>query len=1092
MGHDQTSTRREEAVDLIAEFRRVADKTDFDDPGLAAPPPVAGAPPPLPVSHSNDDLSSDLPVLPALPPGVAFALTTAPGVAGSPGVAGAQASTAQPSASDMRAAAPTRLPPALPLGSTVEEAPAPPEPAAVRSLSQSPGRGRRSTPPALGNDKSPPTLEASIEASVPESAPVSSEAAPDKTDRRAAKRRAAMPSRDQIAANDDAPSIGGLLYALNQKPSRKPFTIASTASAIWAGTTLLFATYYWGNELVTGAGLGAFVGRPEMLTLLATLLGPVGLMFALAVIAYRVEEMRLRSSAMTEVAVRLAEPDRMAEQQVASLGQAVRRQVTFMNDAVSRAIGRAGELEALVHNEVTALERSYSDNEQKIRLLIQELSGERNALFSTSERVADTLRSLGSEVPGLLDTLSSQQIKLTKIIEGASQNLTQLESAIATQSGNLEIVVEEKAQRLQTVLADYTVALSGSLDSRMESIGETIATRTGDLQLVFEEYTRALDSTLANRADTFDTQLTHHTERLGLSFDDRMTEMEGRLSHQTTVFLDRTQAIDQAFTERLQLFDDAILRSTTAIDQSVGEKTLALTAALDSHAKSLGETLSRQSLELDESLLQGINAVRRTSETITRQSIKALEGLAGQSELLKNVSDNLLSQINAISNRFDSQSQQIIRSANALETANYKIDKTLQTRHAELSHTLDRMSGKAEQLSEAAQGYSRQIEGSLSQTLDRVSGKAHELSQATQGYTRQIEGTISEADARARALTAELAQTAEERSRATLADIERLKATATDTTSRALDDLRSRFSNVSTEVTEGLSSLSAQMTDATDEARRRTAEAANELEKERDRLRQHAQALPGTARESADTMRRVLSDHLRAIDELSSLSRREATSRDVARPLAPAPSQPAARPLIPVSNPSSSPASASLTNALTQELQSRSRPATGSPATHSAAHANVVPVDAREAWKLGDLLKRASVDDEAAHAHAAQQQAHQQAAAERGGLDFAAAARSLTPAAAALIWQRLGTGQRGIMVRSIYTPEGQSLFDDVAARLRSEKDLVETTHQYLADFERVLQEADRQDPSGQTAQGHLRSDYGRVYLFLAHATGRIS
>ena len=71
------------------------------------------------------------------------------------------------------------------------------------------------------------------------------------------------------------------------------------------------------------------------------------------------------------------EPDRMAEQSVASLGQAVRRQVSFMNDAVSRALGRAGELEALVHNEVAALENSYEDNERKIRGLIQELAGER-------------------------------------------------------------------------------------------------------------------------------------------------------------------------------------------------------------------------------------------------------------------------------------------------------------------------------------------------------------------------------------------------------------------------------------------------------------------------------------------------------------------------------------------------------------------------------------------------------------------------------------------------------------------------------------------------------------------------------------------
>jgi hypothetical protein len=78
------------------------------------------------------------------------------------------------------------------------------------------------------------------------------------------------------------------------------------------------------------------------------------------------------------------------------------------------------------------------------------------------------------------------------------------------------------------------------------------------------------------------------------------------------------------------------------------------------------------------------------------------------------------------------------------------------------------------------------------------------------------------------------------------------------------------------------------------------------------------------------------------------------------------------------------------------------------------------------------------------------------------------------------------------MVRSIYTPEGRALFDDTVKRLQQDGQFAETTAQYLADFERVLQEADRQDPSGENAQGHLRSDYGRVYLFLAHASGRIS
>ncbi len=45
-----------------------------------------------------------------------------------------------------------------------------------------------------------------------------------------------------------------------------------------------------------------------------------------------------------------------------------------------------------MHNEVSLLERSYEENERKIRGLIQELSGERHALVNTSDRVTGTLR----------------------------------------------------------------------------------------------------------------------------------------------------------------------------------------------------------------------------------------------------------------------------------------------------------------------------------------------------------------------------------------------------------------------------------------------------------------------------------------------------------------------------------------------------------------------------------------------------------------------------------------------------------------------------------------------------------------------------
>lgn len=101
-------------------------------------------------------------------------------------------------------------------------------------------------------------------------------------------------------------------------------------------------------------------------------------------------------------------------------------------------------------------------------------------------------------------------------------------------------------------------------------------------------------------------------------------------------------------------------------------------------------------------------------------------------------------------------------------------------------------------------------------------------------------------------------------------------------------------------------------------------------------------------------------------------------------------------------------------------------------------------------------------------------------------------ARALDGATAAVIWQRLRAGQRSIMVRSIYSPEGRQVFDEVVRRYPSDPNLQATINRYISDFERILGDTESRDGSGRLAQSHMTSTMGRVYLLLAHATGRIS
>ena len=66
--------------------------------------------------------------------------------------------------------------------------------------------------------------------------------APNRRSRREARRRPAGPVRERLAANDDAPSIGCLIFALQLKPSAKRFLFAAIGSVIWG---LLGAIALW-------------------------------------------------------------------------------------------------------------------------------------------------------------------------------------------------------------------------------------------------------------------------------------------------------------------------------------------------------------------------------------------------------------------------------------------------------------------------------------------------------------------------------------------------------------------------------------------------------------------------------------------------------------------------------------------------------------------------------------------------------------------------------------------------------------------------------------------------------------------------------
>jgi hypothetical protein len=149
------------------------------------------------------------------------------------------------------------------------------------------------------------------------------------------------------------------------------------------------------------------------------------------------------------------------------------------------------------------------------------------------------------------------------------------------------------------------------------------------------------------------------------------------------------------------------------------------------------------------------------------------------------------------------------------------------------------------------------------------------------------------------------------------------------------------------------------------------------------------------------------------------------------------------------------------------------------------------PERRREAggWSVGDLLTNADApgyppqrpDPFAPRAPRPQ--------AAGGGLRLDEIARAIDRRTADEVWQRFRAGERGVLGRHLYSVDGQQTFDEISQRYDRDGEFRATVDRYIGDFERLLRDAEQSDPS--VMQSYMTSETGRVYLLLAHASGRL-
>jgi hypothetical protein len=316
---------------------------------------------------------------------------------------------------------------------------------------------------------------------------------------------------------------------------------------------------------------------------------------------------------------------------------------------------------------------------------------------------------------------------------------------------------------------------------------------------------------------------------------------------------------------------------------------------------------------------------------------------------------------------------------------------------------------------------------------------------------------------------------------------------------------------------------------------------ANEMQRELDgarhELRRGVLELPQETQEAANAMRRVVSDQIKALKELAAVVSASGASFDIAEPAPPtAPSLRAES--IPSPRAAASPREDEASRyAPSRPARTPTEPSPGEEPPRALAAPARPPVPTREddalrlappltmiepvrraepvaapfpipvsastteqrnqtGW-LSNLLAAASRDEP---------QTPPQRAASSGPLELSPPravisgslesisldiARLVDTEAASEMWERWRAGDTTAVSRRLYTAAGQQTFDDLRRRYRSETAFRDSVDRYVKEFERLLAKIGQSDRDGSQSRVAMLSDSGKVYVMLAHASGRL-
>ena len=398
------------------------------------------------------------------------------------------------------------------------------------------------------------------------------------------------PDRAAVA-NDDRQNVGVMLQALQVRPSGRAYNVATLFSLLWiAGGA--YSLYSQG--ITTPEQLLAAYTPAQLSVAALVLFAPIILFFIAAMLTVRSQEMKQVARAVGEVAVRLAQPENFSTDAVLSVSQAVRREIAAVGDGVERALARAGELETLVRSEISTLERAYSDNEIRIRSLIDELVTQRESIVTNAERVRTAITGSHQHLTQDLDEAAE---RVVAAVNGAGERVTgsleQRGEQITQALGRAgERVVEEMASR-GVELVDRLSGASDEIKVGISDVGTTITTA------------------LENKAQ----DITGAFERTGDLLTRHLQDGAGQV---TRTLAETGRGVIDALAQQGNDVREAFEQTAKSLEDSFAQRGTEITEKLAATSVQITDDISARAIELREQIVTAGCWSPRTSRAAAR------------------------------------------------------------------------------------------------------------------------------------------------------------------------------------------------------------------------------------------------------------------------------------------------------------------------------------------------------------------------------------------------------------------------------------------------------------------------------------------